>query len=825
MGIIRYVSAALLCGASFVSGWAGQQGAKYVVDPQRVYQTIDGFGASDAWSMRFVGEMPEHIQNRVADLLFSRETDRTGAPLGIGLNIWRFNIGAGSLEQGDSSYINNGTRTDCFLQPDGSYDWNRQHGQVAFMKKAKERGVRSFLGFLNSPPVYFTKNGLATNTGRGGTYNLKESKYSDFARFMAEVTDGLYRHHGILLEYIDPVNEPDGHWNWQGPKQEGTPATKYEIARLVRMLDGQLEQRNLATKIILPESSDYRCMFGTHMTGPDRGYLIQSFFCPDSAETYVGNLRHVPALIAGHSYWTNTPVEVMKRYREELNDTLNKYGTGFWQSEVCIMSNDEEIGGGHGYDRTMKTALYVARMIHHDMVYAGARSWQWWRAVGGNYKDGLLHQYRNEAGNDTIVDSKLLWAMGNYSRFISPGARRIEIGRPASGGTEDDSATDPRGVMLSAYMNPDGTIAVVAVNYSDSAQYIDLSVAGHVGDAMPQMTVYRTSDRDESLTPYRTEGNSVELTPRSVSTIVWNEAIPLDAIVLSDPCVLADESTGAYYMTGTGGRMWKSRDLRSWSGPYTVAHTDSTSWMGSRPAIWAAELHKYNDRYYYFATFTNHDVIVGEYKGNKLERRASHVLVSDRPDGPYVPMSDPTYLPEDYLTLDGTFWVDRNGKPYMVYCGEWLQYWNGTIEKIELKKDLSGSVGKGKVLFRASASPWSLERMGDRIQFNRVTDGPWLFKTGTGRLGMLWTSWVLGDYTQGVAYSRSGTLDGPWIQEKKPVTPSNFGHGMIFRTFDGQTLLSAHSHKEVNGRYIRVPAFFKVDLSGDRMKVIGLYNQ
>ena len=100
-------------------------------------------------------------------------------------------------------------------------------------------------------------------------------------------------------------------------------------------------------------------MFGTHMTGPDRGYLIQSFFCPDSAETYVGNLRHVPALIAGHSYWTNTPVEAMKRYREELNDTLNKYGTGFWQSEVCIMGNDEEIGGGHGYDRTMKTALYV----------------------------------------------------------------------------------------------------------------------------------------------------------------------------------------------------------------------------------------------------------------------------------------------------------------------------------------------------------------------------------------------------------------------------------------------------------------------------------
>ena len=33
------------------------------------------------------------------------------------------------------------------------------------------------------------------------------------------------------------------------------------------------------------------------------------------------------------------------------------------------MGNDEEIGGGGGFDHTMKTALYVARIIHHDIVY------------------------------------------------------------------------------------------------------------------------------------------------------------------------------------------------------------------------------------------------------------------------------------------------------------------------------------------------------------------------------------------------------------------------------------------------------------------------
>lgn len=85
------------------------------------------------------------------------------------------------------------------------------------------------------------------------------------------------------------------------------------------------------------------------------------------------------------------------------------------------MSNDEEIGGGGGYDRTMKTALYVARIIHHDIVYAGARSWQWWRAVGGDYKDGLLREFSNREGtNGRVVDSKLLWALGNYSRFVRP---------------------------------------------------------------------------------------------------------------------------------------------------------------------------------------------------------------------------------------------------------------------------------------------------------------------------------------------------------------------------------------------------------------------
>ena len=297
------------------------------------------------------------------------------------------------------------------------------------------------------------------------------------------------------------------------------------------------------------------------------------------------------------------------------------------------------------------------------------------------------------------------------------------------------------------------------------------------------------------------------------------ELCPLDSILLSDPCILPDSATATYYMTGTGGLLWKSKDLKMWEGPYKVAQTDSTSWMGPNPMIWAAELHSYNGKYYYFATFTNQAVIIDTIKNIPSGRRASHILVSDKPDGPYVPMKDKTYLPDYRPTLDGTFWVDTDGKPYMVYCGEWLYDWNGTMEKIELKPDLSGSVGEGKVLFRSSDSPWSREVRDGKVMPNKVTDGPYLFRTGTGRLGMIWTSWIDHVYTQGVAYSQSGTLDGPWIHEKEPITPPDFGHGMLFKTFDGKWLMSVHSHKDVNGNYIRVPHLFEVDLSGDKLTV------
>ena len=486
--------------------------ADFTIEVDQPRQTIRHFGASDAWSMQFIGLWQDETeQQKIADWLFSTATDAQGKPLGIGLSVWRFNLGAGSEEQQHDSQIQPGTRTECFLTKEGTYNWNKQAGQRKFMRMAKQRGVPHFLAFLNSPPVYFTKNGLATNTGRGGTINLREDCYDDFARFMATALKGIEQHDGIHFDYICPVNEPDGHWNWIGPKQEGSPATNREIARLVRETAKAFHEQQLSTQILVNESSDLRCLLDIYKTTWERGNTIRTFFTKDSTATYLGDTYNVPRLIAGHSYWTNTPVPYMRKIREQLRDTLSHYGLRFWQTELCIMSNDEEIGGGGGYDFSMKTALYVARVIHHDLVFADAESWSWWRAVGEDYKDGLIRVYTSDhMRSGHAVDSRLMWALGNYSRFVRPGAVRHEV--------TSSEAFDPYGIMCSAYQNSNGQWVAVVINYSENTQRFALQLSDK-GTRRWQM--YRTSDvADETLKPVGISNGTVMLPPRSITTFV-----------------------------------------------------------------------------------------------------------------------------------------------------------------------------------------------------------------------------------------------------------------------------------------------------------------
>ena len=489
----------------------------YTLDVSKRYQRIDNFGASDCWSAQRVGLYPDATRERVADWLFSTAVGTNGQPLGIGLSLWRFNIGAGSMEQGAASGISDPLhRTECFLQADGRYDWSKQAGQRWFLQAAKRRGVERFLAFCNSAPVYFTDNGLANNAGRSpaGPYNLKPDKGEAFADFLATVLSELGAREGLRFAEISPFNEPE--WSWNASKQEGSPARLRDIAGVVRLLDRKLTERRVDATIVVTESGNIDYLVKSKTDHPECENQIEALFDPASPNALTG-LSHVPRRVAAHSYWTTAPNRTLRDKRVALRAKLAERGLEYWQTELCVMANDKEIGGGGGRDLTMRTALYVARIIHYDLCVAQASAWQWWLGLSfSDYKDGLIYVRKNRDGSDgEVSDSRLLWALGNYSRFVRPGSVRVDVaGRQAD-------ADDPEGLMVSAFLHETGrALTVVLVNASDENRDVVLDVKGA---AIQMSRSYLTSDAPSAKLLPRGSGNPVsacEIPARSIVTWV-----------------------------------------------------------------------------------------------------------------------------------------------------------------------------------------------------------------------------------------------------------------------------------------------------------------
>ena len=438
----------------------GEPPVEISFDLTRNYQMIKGFGASDAWSAQFVGKnWPEEKRSRIADLLFSLETREDGSPAGIGLSSWRFNIGGGSAEQGPDSQIQDEwRRAECFLNENGEFDWNRQEGQVWFLREAGERGVESFTGFVNSPPVHYTKNNKAWSDD-GFSSNLANENYAKYADFLAKVVIGLEELTGVTLNFISPLNEPQ--WDWKCCGQEGSPWNNSEIAAIVRSIDSTFVANGITSRIEVTDAGQIDYLYES--TGnPNRSNQLRTFFDAVSSN-YIGDLPSVAPKIAGHSYWTTWDLDWLINSRLMLHQRLNQIDPDleYWMTEYALLENNEEVTG-NGRDLGIDPALYMARIIHSDMVIANASAWEWWLAISPyDYKDGLVYiDYDKNDGN--VYESKMLWSLGHYSRFVRPGMKRIETIRTVPV-TISGSLS---GLMESAYISDTADrLVVVFVNY------------------------------------------------------------------------------------------------------------------------------------------------------------------------------------------------------------------------------------------------------------------------------------------------------------------------------------------------------------------------
>jgi len=496
-------------------------------DAHVTYQSIDGFGASDAWRAQFVGKnWPIDKRNYIADLLFSQEFDKDGNPKGIGLSLWRFYLAAGTAEQGSDSEIgsddNPWRRGECFQNADGTYDWDKHKGQRWFLDAAKKRGVEKLLAFTIAAPVHMSNNGKGFATKGDIRFNVKPGKLDDYANYLVDVME-FFNDEGIFFDYLSPINEPQ--WNWDGHSQEGTPALNEEMYSFVKYISAGLSSRGLDTRIVIGEAGTIGHaavdMSGFGMPSDGRDNQAHFFFSEDSP-FYIGGLPNVEKTISAHSYQSVWPLDKQVEYRFMVNQALQQVNPdlGYWQSEYCILQNNDEITGGWPRDLTMKTALYVARIIHHDMVLTNAKSWQWWTAITQcNFKDGLVYLDDGSEGetgkmweeeslqNDGEVrESKLMWVLGNYSRFVRPGMVRFKCEL-----SEEQSPVD--GLLVSAYKDPQkGEQVYVLTNLSEEGVKVDFGQKS-------KASTY-TTDKDRDMEFSEQPLSQVNIPARSVVTVL-----------------------------------------------------------------------------------------------------------------------------------------------------------------------------------------------------------------------------------------------------------------------------------------------------------------
>lgn len=282
-------------------------------------------------------------------------------------------------------------------------------------------------------------------------------------------------------------------------------------------------------------------------------------------------------------------------------------------------------------------------------------------------------------------------------------------------------------------------------------------------------------------------------------------------IHIRDPFVLVHK--GKYYMYGTFGGDIRSRglshfdvyvseDMENWSEPHCCFAPPENFW-GTRN-FWAPEVHEWKGRFYMFASFKSDS-----------HCRGTAILRADSPMGPFVPHSDGAVTPADWECLDGTLYVSKEGRPYMVFCHEWLQVHDGEILAMPLTDDLKAAAGEPRLLFRASEPEWVRPSEREGVK-DYVTDGPFFWRTQDGTLLCLWSSFSEEGYTEAVAVSDNGEIDGKFTHIE-PLFKKDGGHGMLFRALDGQLYLTLHSPNQTPNER---PVFRKIRELAGRLSVV-----
>ncbi len=478
---------------------AGDARSPHLIDLTKRHQVIDHFGASDCWTTKILRNWPEAAREQVADLLFSKEK-------GIGLSLWRFNLGAGLQPERIEDPLRT---TESFETAKGRYDWSRMKTERWMLRAAKARGVTRFHAFSLSPTPRMTRNGFVNADGGRHTTNLKAGMEADYATYLADIVEqfarGYREEERVVFDWISPFNEPQ--WDWNGGSHEGSRWSNEDMKRVARLLGRELQRRKLRTQVHVAESGSIPDMTAGNAKVSGRygtafGGYVDAFAGDPELAPYLGKT------LGFHSYWSDGG-DVFWKHRAALREKIDAYpGWRVFQTEYCVMQWGRDLG--------IDTALHVARVLHGDLMAVGVSGWSWWLALSPHdYKDGLLYtDWKKEGDEPTVLPSKTFWALGNYSRFVRPGMVRVEI--------SGDGLQDYANLVATAYHDEkSGRVVVVYVNSGKKPLNVRPMIKGAKVGSKTLQTYVTSALAGESLKPMQRGklGATIGVPARSVVTV------------------------------------------------------------------------------------------------------------------------------------------------------------------------------------------------------------------------------------------------------------------------------------------------------------------
>lgn len=413
-----------------------------MVEPSQDLGNWDGWGSSLAWWARAIGGTSN--ADYYADLIYTMKATN-GYP-GLGLNIVRYNIGGGGINQ---SKENKGPKLQWQMDIHGywpnlnnpdpaSWNWSVDLNQRSIMRMARERGANVFEMFSDSPMWWMNSNLSTAGSDTGGDC-LISADYDQFAFYLATVARYSVDHWGIKFNSIEAFNEPSANW-WKYPgRQEGCHfdvSTQQQVARLLR-----------------------RSLDGAHLNdvlvaGSDENNVdaaLRTWNAYDSAT------RAVIGRVNVHGYSNGT-----EPYRGPNRVKLRRavQDKRVWQSEY---------GDGDASGYTM------AQAIIRDVKELRPSAWVYWQPVepdvpefgwgliNANYID--THDQPSAERTSLIRVNRKFFVFGQFTRYIRPGYHLISIDDPNS---------------VAAYDPASRRLVIVKVS-GDAAETVDFDLSHFAG--------------------------------------------------------------------------------------------------------------------------------------------------------------------------------------------------------------------------------------------------------------------------------------------------------------------------------------------------------